>query len=302
AGIGAWRAGFRPARMYLLAATVLLLSCFAFTLRWVWLPDSALIRYSFQFGMAAEALLLAMALVGRVRSLRHAQARALAEKHEAEQANRALREADAFKTRLIGVASHDLRSPLTGILGFAEIIEEEAEEGSEFREFAGVIRRDARRMLGLVNDLLETAALESGQIALNRATVDLGALVAEVAEGYRLPALQKDQRLTVAPADGCFVSADADRLRDALDNLVSNAVKYTPLGGSIDVSVTAADGVVRFAVRDTGPGLTEEDRSRLFQHFQRLSAQPTGGETSTGLGLAIARQLVELHGGRIGAE
>jgi signal transduction histidine kinase len=95
---------------------------------------------------------------------------------------------------------------------------------------------------------------------------------------------------------------DGDRIREAIDNLVSNAVKYSPLGGAIDLLVTQADGGIMVQVKDQGAGLSPEDISRLFGRFQRLSAKPTAGETSTGLGLSIVKRIVDLHGGRMAVE
>jgi signal transduction histidine kinase len=99
-----------------------------------------------------------------------------------------------------------------------------------------------------------------------------------------------------------MVMADFERLREAMDNVVSNAVKYSPLDQPIHISLEKADRKVRFLVRDEGPGLTRDDKKRLFGRFQRLSAQPTGGESSNGLGLSIVKQIIELHGGNVSAK
>jgi len=97
-------------------------------------------------------------------------------------------------------------------------------------------------------------------------------------------------------------NCDPDRLREAVDNLVSNAIKYTPVGGRMELSMYVDDDGIAIRVKDEGPGLSQEDMSRLFGRFQRLSARPTGGESSTGLGLSIVKRIVELHGGSIAAE
>jgi signal transduction histidine kinase len=98
------------------------------------------------------------------------------------------------------------------------------------------------------------------------------------------------------------LSCDPDRLREAIDNLISNAIKYSPVGGNIELNMSLADEDILIRVADEGPGLSEEDVSRLFGRFQRLSARPTGGESSTGLGLSIVKRIIELHGGRVGAQ
>jgi signal transduction histidine kinase len=108
--------------------------------------------------------------------------------------------------------------------------------------------------------------------------------------------------MSVAAPAAALISGDEDRLREALDNLVSNAIKFSPAGGAIGVSVARVGGEILLSVEDEGPGLKPGDGARLFRRFQRLSAQPTGGESSTGLGLSIAKRIVELHGGRITGE
>jgi signal transduction histidine kinase len=111
---------------------------------------------------------------------------------------------------------------------------------------------------------------------------------------------QQDIHLVSPPHQIC--NCDPDRLREAIDNLVSNAIKYTPLGGRMELSMSVENGGIAISVKDEGPGLSQEDMSRLFGRFQRLSAKPTGGESSTGLGLSIVKRIVELHGGTVGAE
>jgi signal transduction histidine kinase len=138
-------------------------------------------------------------------------------------------------------------------------------------------------------------------ITVRREPLDLAALAAEVVEANRPLAERKQQRIVLDAPAALPAVGDQERLRDAMDNLVSNAIKYSPPGGAIEVAVTRADARLRVAVRDHGPGLSPEDLSRLFGRFQRLSAKPTAGESSTGLGLSIAKRIVDLHGGDIEA-
>jgi len=126
--------------------------------------------------------------------------------------------------------------------------------------------------------------------------------VQEVAEANRPLASKKGQKIMVSAAPQLTAPCDADRIREAIDNLVSNAVKYSPIGGPIDIFVTQEAENIVIQVRDQGAGLSPEDLSRLFGRFQRLSAKPTAGETSTGLGLSIVKRIVDLHGGRITVE
>ncbi len=123
-----------------------------------------------------------------------------------------------------------------------------------------------------------------------------------MAEANRPLAARKEQTITVAAPPDHAAMCDSDRIREAIDNLVSNAVKYSPIGGAIDLLVARQEGGILVQVRDQGAGLSPEDISRLFGRFQRLSAKPTAGETSTGLGLSIVKRIVDLHGGQIAVE
>jgi signal transduction histidine kinase len=125
--------------------------------------------------------------------------------------------------------------------------------------------------------------------------------VTQVAATNRPLADRKDQKLKVSAPKPVTAVGDHDRLAEAVDNLVSNAIKYSPKGAEIEVKVAATKNSASIRITDQGPGLTREDMSRLFGRFQRLSAQPTAGESSTGLGLSIAKRIVELHGGTIEA-
>ena len=304
AGVVVWRGGFQPALAYLAAASPFLVVGTVFAVLFAIDPangDRALPW--FQAGVALEALGLALALVVRIRVLRAEREGAVVAREAAEMAGAALKEASDLKTHLLGITAHDLRSPLTTIAGAAEMIQHETPGQPDLHGLTDLIRRGSGRMLALVDDLLVTAALDGGQVALNRARLDVTALAREVVLDYSQPAADKGQTLVLHPCtDTIEASADAERIRAVLDNLVSNAVKYTPLGGRIDVTCGTRAGTVRIAVKDSGPGLSPDDLAGLFQRFRRLSATPTGGETSTGLGLAIAHEFATLHGGGIEAE
>jgi signal transduction histidine kinase len=140
------------------------------------------------------------------------------------------------------------------------------------------------------------------EISVNAYELDFGLLVSEVSENNRKLAAAKDQELVVDVEPDLRVRGDTERLREAVDNLVSNAVKYSPLGGRIDVTAMREGNEATVRVADQGPGLSPEDIDRVFGRFQRLSAKPTGGESSTGLGLSIAKRIIELHNGRIFVE
>ena len=218
--------------------------------------------------------------------------------------NDALREASEMKSQLLSIASHDMKNPLTAIREFANIIKEELDPESHLIELLDLVYDSTDQMLRLITQLLDSAALESGRFELNEKTVHLGELAQTIVRRNEGQARKKDQRIIIAPSSGkdFLVKADKERILEAMDNLLSNAIKYSPQAKDIHVSVVHVDGEVRFCVRDEGPGLTEEDMKKLFGKFQKLSAQPTGGESSTGLGLSIVKQIVEMHGGRVWAE
>jgi len=164
------------------------------------------------------------------------------------------------------------------------------------------IRDAANRLTEMVDDLVADAMADALDITIRREPVDISTLVQEVAEANRPLAARKEQTITVAAPPHHAAMCDADRIREAIDNLVSNAVKYSPIGGAIDLLVGQENGGILVQVSDQGAGLSPEDISRLFGRFQRLSAKPTAGETSTGLGLSIVKRIVDLHSGRIAVD
>jgi len=218
----------------------------------------------------------------------------------------ALKRVNAYKNELLGKVAHDLKNPLGVILGRAEILEEvlkalpAAADGA--RSQVGHIREAADRLLAMVDTLITDARADTVDMALRRERLDLVRLVRGVVEANAPLAERKRQAITVEAPAQLGLRGDPDRLSEAIDNLVSNAIKYTPLDRPIRVVVASRGGEALVTVTDAGPGLSPEDRTRLFGRFQRLSAKPTGGESSTGLGLSIAKRIVDLHGGRISAE
>jgi len=216
--------------------------------------------------------------------------------------NEELRLANLHKTELMGIAAHDLKNPLQTILGCAELIMNEAGGNEHLRKQSDLVRRASERMLGLINKLLVSTALESGEIKLQPQRVNLAALARLVAEGCQEEAAAKGQRILLSVDDDGLFMADEGRLQEIVENLLSNAVKYSPPGKTIRVRVGSDGQRVRLEVRDEGPGLSAEEQGKLFERFQRLGPKPTGGETSTGLGLYIVKKLVELQGGSIGVD
>jgi signal transduction histidine kinase/CheY-like chemotaxis protein len=217
-----------------------------------------------------------------------------------------LRQANSFKSEILGTVAHDLKNPLSVILGRTEILKELiAKSGAlngEAQAQIAHIRDAANRLTGMVDDLVADAMADALDISVRREPVDISILAQEVAEANRPLAARKQQTIRVSAPSQHTAMVDSDRIREAIDNLVSNAVKYSPIGGAIDIMVTQEPGNISIQVKDQGAGLSPEDLSRLFGRFQRLSAKPTAGETSTGLGLSIVKRIVDLHGGRVTVE
>ena len=214
------------------------------------------------------------------------------------------RKADELKTQLLSVVCHDLRSPLGAVIGLAEEIKEELDDSaSDAARMADLISNSGNQIMDLAKNLLDFSALELGKLVLEMETVDVAELTATVVEEFHTEAARKNQRVVVSIADegGCSLIADKSSMRRILENLLSNAIKYSPPDSTINLKVEKRDKM-RIEVRDEGPGFTEDDKTRLFGELQRLSAQPTGGESSIGLGLSIVRRLVELHKGRVWLE
>ena len=220
--------------------------------------------------------------------------------YQLEQQNHATQEANRLKTEFVSMVSHELRTPLTSIQGFAELLLEGGEIAGEARESLTIVKKNADRLLGLINDLLDVARMEAGRIELHRTSLDLARLIREVAGSLRPLIEAKRQRLRLDLGDALpAVWADANRVTQILTNLISNAHRYTPVEGGITVAARRDDRFVQVDVSDTGIGLSPEEQAQLFTKFFRAhdrSPQAAGG---TGLGLVITRLLVELHGGRI---
>ena len=233
-------------------------------------------------------------------------------KRKAQEDMRAKKEAAeaAYKAKgeLLAIASHDLKNPLAAIAGLAEImLEMKKAESSAFAqdvEFLQSIHEAASHMSDVVKDILASERIELQGLAFDETRVDLSALCAGLLRIDESVAMRKDITLVSEIEPGIAVRGNATRLREAFDNYVSNAIKYSPRGSRVTVTLaTTADGTcVEFGVRDEGPGLTEDDKSKAFGKFKKLSAKPTGGESSTGLGLSIVKTIVELHEGTVGCD
>ena len=217
-----------------------------------------------------------------------------------------LRRANEFKNEVLGTIAHDLKNPLAVILGRAEMLNELAEMNpvplDKIREQLSHIRGSASQLAGMVNDLVADAMMDALDISIRQEPVDLAAVLADVVTANRALAERKRQTIQLVAPPVHWSNCDPDRLREAVDNLLSNAIKYSPAGGRIELQMRNEQEGTLIVVKDEGAGLSQEDLGRLFGRFQRLSAKPTAGESSTGLGLSIVKRIVELHGGTVGAE
>jgi signal transduction histidine kinase len=223
-------------------------------------------------------------------------------RQELEDLNQKVQEANQLKTEFVTVVTHELRSPLTSIEGYLDLLlEEEGGEGAETRDmYLQIVKRSADRLLELINDLLDIARLEAGKLELRRLPLDLEDLIQEVCGVLRPQIEAKGQHLHLDLAASLpVVTGDPERLTQILLNLISNAHKYTPQGGSITIAMRAERAGVCIAVQDTGIGLSSEEQQQLFTKFFRAQHPLVREAGGTGLGLAIARALVELHGGTI---
>ena len=216
-----------------------------------------------------------------------------------------LSKANAAKDRFLGMCAHDLRNPLSSIRGLAELMVEDAigPLSSEQREIVQTIHGASQSMLQLVNELLDVATIEAGHLKLAKEPTSVAEIVERSVHLSNIEAAKKGTRIEIVRigADP-MVSVDRNKIRQVVDNLISNAVKYSPRGSVVTVLIQSDGAWAGFAVRDSGPGIPESERHKLFKDYGRLSAVPTGGEKSTGLGLAISRKIVEAHDGTIGVE
>jgi signal transduction histidine kinase len=210
------------------------------------------------------------------------------------------------KDELLGMVAHDLRTPLTGLLGFAEIALQSIHRNGpieRLKEDLEVIRATAVEMNDLLTDLLDVSKIEAGKVTITPQPTDLVDLVEDASKRYQGWAETKGIkfRLQIAP-EIPLVHVDPHRIQQVLNNLVSNAVKFSSVSDAVTLTIARSADVIEFAVSDTGQGISPDDLGKLFSRFEQGSSRATKGERGTGLGLAIAKKIVELHGGQIWVE
>ena len=252
--------------------------------------------------MAIFAVLVV--LVGGVVLMRANRVRAVAEekaRHTAVLAdkNEELERLSKIKDEFVSIVSHDLRSPINVIQGFAKVMLPEAEESSKNVKPIKAIIRSADRLLDLINDILDLARVEAGEMELAYSDVDVEGLIKESFKAAEFNAEQKRIQLVYKPGGApATIRADNNKIYQVLNNLIGNAIKFSPENGTITVSGSSANGNLKISVEDGGPGLTEEEQATIFDRFKQ-GGRKHGG---SGLGLAICKQLVELHNGAIWVE
>jgi signal transduction histidine kinase len=263
--------------------------------------------------IAVSAMILALLVLERLvrvvrgldrlrREEREARAEAdFARRLLAEQ-NERLREADRLKDEFVALISHDLRTPLTSIMGYLELAMDDETLSEEPRTYLEVVQRNSERLLRLVNDLLFVARLEAGELDLHSSEVDLGACVRQAVEEARPRAQAKSIELGCEVQSVPEIRADRGRMFQLLDNLISNAIKFTPEGGRVEVRLVQRDSRLRLEVSDTGIGIAHAEIGRLFQRFFRATTATERHIPGTGLGLYIASAIAEAHGGGIDVE
>jgi signal transduction histidine kinase len=217
------------------------------------------------------------------------------------QQNDRLRKLDQMKDDFVASVSHELRTPLTSITGYVELLIDGTAGGvnEEQLSFLGVVRRNADRLLRLVGDLLFTAQLEARQVELDRGPVDLVSLIGHAHEAARPVASDNRIELVLETQLVGDLDGDAGRLAQAIDNLVSNALKFTPSGGTVALRLFERDGAAHIEIADTGMGISREDQTRLFERFFRTAEATEQAIQGTGLGLSIAGAIIKAHGGSI---
>ncbi len=253
--------------------------------------------YTFVNLIALMTGVIAAWMIGRTSRESYRQRRDLHESNRAlATSNLELLETDRLRDMLVANVTHDLRTPLTAIKGAADNLLDGivGPLSGDQREYAEIVRDHAVRLAATVSEILQAARLTAGQVELHQERLDVAAIVDEVKRGLAPLARERGIRLDVRAREA-LAPVDREKLRRAVENLVSNAIKFTDDGGEVAVEVVPGEDVVEIAVRDSGRGIPAEELPRLFERFYRGSARTPG----TGLGLSIARNLVRLHGGEI---
>jgi signal transduction histidine kinase len=299
--ITAWYGGVGPGLLHtilIVAATIILTPI---------PPDTSTARVVFSYFSVAVFLIFFTLLISNRRKVEdrlREQSRLLQITLEREQAAREEAEtASRLKDDFLATVSHELRSPLSAILGWATMLNKTRLEEETARKALATIERNARAQAGIVNDILDVSRIINGNLQINTRSVEIQALISEAVETLRPAALAKSIALTVAldEIEGSVIG-DSNRLRQIVWNLVSNAIKFTPENGQVEVSLRQVGSQVEIRVSDNGAGIDEKFLPFVFERFRQGDSSTTRAQGGLGLGLSIVRHLIELHGGTVTAE
>ncbi|MHB1324609.1 MAG: sensor histidine kinase [Thermoleophilia bacterium] len=244
-------------------------------------------------------------ILGKVDELEQVNQNLQSREQELRQTNKQLETANRLKSQFLATMSHELRTPLNSIIGFSELLEDETygNLNPKQMQYVGNIVVSSRHLLQLINDILDLAKVESGTIEVRPVPMSLPDAMTVVQSIVEPLAAKKSIRLSIKPDPGIeFVTADPARVKQILYNLLSNAIKFTPAGGEVAIESVHRDGVMEISVTDTGIGIGEKDQQRIFSEFLQVEGSYARKYEGTGLGLALTKKLVELHGGRIWVE
>jgi signal transduction histidine kinase len=221
-----------------------------------------------------------------------------------EEANNDLIRLNDEKNHFLGITTHDLKAPLAGISGLLELMRLEKVSLSERHlGYIKLMEETCQDMLRLISDLLDLSRIEQGTSNMTIREISISKVISQLEDHFRSWALRKNIKLVFeSPTSSKAIFSDPDILVRILDNLISNAIKFSPKGKQVTISIVKEETYVRFSVSDQGPGIKESERDKLFMRFQKLSARPTDGESSSGLGLSIVKDLVDLLKGTIKVE
>lgn len=215
-----------------------------------------------------------------------------------------LRKLDQAKNDILSLVVHDLKNPLAAIKSLADLIEKDYQRLTEedLIEMTAMISSSSQRMFELINDLLDVNAIESGKRNISPSFIDIFSILQSLVKEYTIRAELKNIALHIqynTTKKRCIIFIDQKAVRQVLENLISNAVKYSPHGKNINIRIFEDEYVMRCEIQDEGPGISDSDKLNLFEKFKPLSATPTSGEDSTGLGLYIVKKLVETMDGKV---
>jgi signal transduction histidine kinase len=226
----------------------------------------------------------------------------LAEALDAQRgANANLEKLDRTKTEFLSIVSHEFRTALTGIQGFSELIRDGGLESDEVRAYGGYIFNDADRINRLISDMLDLDRMESGRMSMRSGDVDINEVLSEAMARTSTSTGPVEFKADLDPRLPIVVG-DRDRLTQVVSNLVNNAVKYSPDGGTVTLSTRAEGGFALISVTDTGLGIPPDEIGHVFERFRRVRSGAAQSIPGTGLGLTIVKQIVEMHGGKIWVE